>query len=380
MKLKATIGFIFVILMFGWHWYGAQRLFYSNDFETPESINDFVIYGEEFLDYSPPPLHVIRIESGQLVIETNYNRPNGPDTIPVLFGSALLMMNGNKVGEPDLFNPILDQNSGVVTWSINLSNQDGAFNNDFSFVLLCTEEDALNVNAKGYFFTGGGMVGNRMGIWRFDHALGEEVAVIDIPSGLGPLPNKGSFRITYNPDNNEWALYGETGQEYVNPSTVSTFLGSAVDSTHTNIEAPYFGVRGHSTGVNYFDNILITVEDSIPPTAISTNPENNAINVNTDSSISVTFSEKMNADSIVTSSFLVNDGIMNIDGSISYKDRVAVFSPTTELSSYTLYNVTVTTGVRDFAGNFIQNEYTFSFKTGDSFPWEIFYPVFIKNR
>ncbi len=59
------------------------------------------------------------------------------------------------------------------------------YNNAFCFVLLSTEEDAFNLNAKGYYFKGGGMVGNRMGLWRFDFGLGGgQDVLIDVVNGL----------------------------------------------------------------------------------------------------------------------------------------------------------------------------------------------------
>ena len=90
--------------------------------------------------------------------------------------------------------------------------------------------------------------------------------LIDITNGLGPLPNKGSFKITYNPATNEWVLFGKASSYYVDPESVDTFLGSAIDGTYTNWNTPYMGLGGKGTGVNYFDNVTVAI---VPETSLA---------------------------------------------------------------------------------------------------------------
>ena len=48
--------------------------------------------------------------------------------------------------------------------------------------------------SDGYYFSGGGYVGNRMTLSRYDFGIGGgQSELIDITSGLAPLPQKGSF-------------------------------------------------------------------------------------------------------------------------------------------------------------------------------------------
>ena len=340
MKKTATIIFIFALLISDTILAGTAQ-FYTNTFDGPEDLNT-IVGGES-----------ISVESGQLKAEITSES-----------GDVILVLNSNSF--TPAYHSIVSENDGVVTWSFNLSNEDGLFNNSFYFVLLSTEEDPFDIGAQGYYFGGGGVPGDRMGLWRFDFGLdGSQDVLVDIVNGLGTLPDKGSFKITYNPDTNEWTLFGEIAQEYVDPAAVNNFLGSAIDSTYTNITAPYIGMGGKTSGAVYFDNILMTVEDITSPTVTSSNPENDWTHVGIFPTITVTFSEFMNAATITSSSFFVNDGVLNIDGTISCDELVAEFVPTYVLESDTTYTVTVTTDATDMAGNSMQNDYKFSFKTVD---------------
>lgn len=235
---------------------------YQNTFDDSSSLNDFTVYGEKFDSYAPPPLHSVSINAGQLRIDTDYLRPNGPTSTPVLFGRAFLSVDTSTTFTPG-YNAALSRNNGLISWSFNLSNQDGTYNNFFSCVLASTKTDPYNNDqgfAQGYAFSGGGMVGNRMAIRRFDYGMGGGgEMLIDIGEGLGTLPNKGSFKITFDPATAEWSLYGEAGPEYADPTQVDSLLGTAIDNTYTDVETKYFGLLGKTTGTTYFDNVTVDV-------------------------------------------------------------------------------------------------------------------------
>ena len=221
---------------------------YINTFDTGDSLDDFTIH-RKF-----DPSENISTESGQLRIET------------VGRGKVSLSLDTNSF--EDTYNSTLSQNSGIVSWSFNISNENYDFNNSFSITLANTNQDPFDISGHGYFFNGGGMVGNRMGLWRFDYGIGGgQEALIDITDGLGVLPEKGSFKITYNPANDLWSLFAEIGPDYVDPEQVTNFLGSAVDGTYTSTNTPYLSLTSGTTGNSYFDNVTISV---IPePTTLS---------------------------------------------------------------------------------------------------------------
>jgi hypothetical protein len=235
---------------------------YQNTFDAPSNLDDFTIYGEEFISYDPPPLHSVSIDAGQLRIDTDYLRPNGPGTNPTLVGRAILSLDTSTSFNSG-YNTTLGQNNGLISWSFNISNQDGTFNNYFSCILASTKADSYDSEggySHGYAFSGGGYVGNRMLLKRFDYGMGGgSLTLIDITAGLGPLPVKGSFKITFDPATSEWSLFGETGAEYTDPTQVDRWLGSAIDDTYTTVETKYFGLLGKTTGSTYFDNVTVDV-------------------------------------------------------------------------------------------------------------------------
>ena len=262
-KTPVYHGFYMAILIGLTSWNPAEAAtVYQNTFDDPGSLTDFTVYGEEFVSYNPPPLHSASIDAGQLRIDTDFLKPNGPGTNPTLSGRAFLSVDTSATFTPG-YNATLSRNNGLISWSFNLSNRDGTYNNSFSCVLASTKADPFNSDqgfAQGYAFNGGGMVGNRMAIRRFDYGMGGGgEMLVDITDGLGPLPDKGSIRITFNPTSSEWSLYGETGTAYTDPSQVDNLLGTAIDDTYTDIETKYFGLLGKNTGTNYFDNVTVDV-------------------------------------------------------------------------------------------------------------------------
>jgi hypothetical protein len=102
--------------------------------------------------------------------------------------------------------------------------------------------------------------------------------------------------------------------------------------------------------------------DTTAPTANSNTPLNDATDVPVDATISVTFSEDMDASTIDTNSFTLDNGVT---GTISYDSNstAATFTPSADLNYNTTYTVTITTGVEDLSGNPLQADYTFSFTT-----------------
>jgi len=255
MKTKVLLSCIILLAIIGPK-LQAEIQVYSNTFDDITALNGFTIIGEEFVDYDPPSLHDVTVEAGQLTITTTYNLPNGPGNNPRLTGRAAVMMDTSSFGNG--YDTEISKSSDIISWSFNLSNQDGDYNNGFEFVIISTKQDPYDISAHGYSFQGGGMVGNRMMLRRFDCGLGGGSEImIDITDGLGPLPEKGSFKITYNPFNSEWALFGDIGVNYTNPEGVDSLLGKAIENTYTTVSAPYTGCNSRNTGVGYFDNLSV---------------------------------------------------------------------------------------------------------------------------
>jgi hypothetical protein len=110
-----------------------------------------------------------------------------------------------------------------------------------------------------------------------------------------------------------------------------------------------------------------TTADVTRPTVGSTSPANGSVGVLITSVVTVTFSEPMNPATINTSTITVKRGpAPDVDeGTVTYDaaTRTATFTPTFEFPYNSPYTVTVTTGVKDVAGNSLASNFTSTFQT-----------------
>jgi len=107
--------------------------------------------------------------------------------------------------------------------------------------------------------------------------------------------------------------------------------------------------------------------DYYGPRILNTSPESGATNTPTGASISVQFSETVQADSITTASFLVREldgSLANISGTISVGLNTAVFVPDSALAPLTTYLVTLLSSITDEHLNYMSTSYTWFFTTG----------------
>src|SRR6266542_3227026 len=109
--------------------------------------------------------------------------------------------------------------------------------------------------------------------------------------------------------------------------------------------------------------------DTTPPTVVSpTSPADGAISVPRNTTVSVTFSESMDASTITATTFTLKTtvGAIAVTGVVTYNPatRVATFTPSAALAALTQYTATITTGAKDLAGNALASNFTFSFTTG----------------
>jgi hypothetical protein len=100
------------------------------------------------------------------------------------------------------------------------------------------------------------------------------------------------------------------------------------------------------------------------PVVSATIPNNGAFGVPLNQIISVNFNEEMNPETIDLSSIIITAGDVVIPGAISYSGLTATFTPSSRLTTNTLYTGKVTTAVKDVAGNALQTDYIWTFTTG----------------
>ena len=96
------------------------------------------------------------------------------------------------------------------------------------------------------------------------------------------------------------------------------------------------------------------------PQVVSTFPANGATGVAVSAAIQATFSRDMDPSTITNTSFTVNNGVTGV---VAYSSRVATLTPSTVLSNSTLYTATVSTAVKDEAGEAVAQTHSWSFTT-----------------
>ena len=107
--------------------------------------------------------------------------------------------------------------------------------------------------------------------------------------------------------------------------------------------------------------------DTNQPSVIGTNPTNTAANVALNQTVNATFSAAMDPSTISTANFMVTGpGTTNVIGTVAYvaASQIAIFTPATNLLSGTTYTNTITTAVKDLAGNALATNFVWSFTTG----------------
>ncbi|HEY6073239.1 MAG TPA: Ig-like domain-containing protein [Anaerolineales bacterium] len=103
--------------------------------------------------------------------------------------------------------------------------------------------------------------------------------------------------------------------------------------------------------------------DTTPPGVSTIDPAANQSSVPTNSTVTVTFSEAVNPATVTASSFVVSAGANDVVGSIAVNGATAEFTPAAPLFDNTTYTVTVSTAVKDLAGNALPSAFSADFTT-----------------
>jgi hypothetical protein len=102
--------------------------------------------------------------------------------------------------------------------------------------------------------------------------------------------------------------------------------------------------------------------DTTAPTVALTAPADAATGVAINKTVAVTFSEAMDPLTITIANFTV----AGVTGTVTYNaiSNIATFTPLSNLAASTTYTATITTGVRDLAGNALAVNKVWTFTTG----------------
>jgi len=159
-----------------------------------------------------------------------------------------------------------------------------------------------------------------------------------------------------NPDNQYWTVLNSWG------TTTGRTTGLFRMKMNMNYGCVLHDTDGDFTN-NQFQIIGISY-GAVPPSVNTNNPADNAMDVATGTTITVTFSKAMNADTIKKTSFYLNNGIT---GSVNYNaaTNTATLTPSTGLATNTVYTATVTTDVTDATGIHMAAAKNWNFTTSD---------------
>lgn len=100
--------------------------------------------------------------------------------------------------------------------------------------------------------------------------------------------------------------------------------------------------------------------DNTAPTLVSTNPGNLTSGVPTNATITATFSELLDSSSVTNAAFSFDNGVT---GTILVNGAVVTLTPSPGLPRNTTVHGTLSTAIRDRAGNSLAGPVTFQFTT-----------------
>lgn len=99
------------------------------------------------------------------------------------------------------------------------------------------------------------------------------------------------------------------------------------------------------------------------PLVISTDPQDNAINVVLNKTVTASFNMQMDPLTINTSTFTLYQGANMVNGIVTYSGTTASFNPSGDLLAGLTYTATITTGAMNTSGTPLENDYVWSFST-----------------
>jgi len=100
------------------------------------------------------------------------------------------------------------------------------------------------------------------------------------------------------------------------------------------------------------------------PKVSATSPADNATGIARNNLVTVSFSTAMNPATVNASTFMIKQGATAVAGTVSYAGTTATFTPDIILSAGLVYSATITTGIKDLAGNALSSNTVWNFTTG----------------
>jgi len=106
------------------------------------------------------------------------------------------------------------------------------------------------------------------------------------------------------------------------------------------------------------------MQDVVAPQVSSITPMMGQQDVAVNTSISVAFSEPIDPSTVTQASFSLQEGGASVQGNVTVNSNVLVFEPNVALEYETLYLATLSSGIKDLAGNNLEADIEWHFSTG----------------
>ena len=145
--------------------------------------------------------------------------------------------------------------------------------------------------------------------------------------------------------------------------TTATFTPTSILDASSVYTATITTGAKSASGASLAANMVWSFTTVGLPEAGVTDPLNNAIGVSQSKVVAVTFSGAMDPLTITSSTFMLKQGTTAVAGAVAYSGTTATFAPTSALAANTVYTATVTTGVKNIAGDAIAANKVWSFTT-----------------
>ena len=274
--------------------------------------------------------------------------------------NAVLQLNDSSKTSP----AILYLTSEVIEkaiWEFDVQLGFAPSGSNYAKIYLAADHHDPSLIQNGYFIQVGGQSGSVDDISLYKINNGTSTKIIDGKDGTAATNPNLKIKTTRDPSGT-WELFTDTsatGNFYFNEGSV---LDTSLEkSSYFVIECIYTSTRSDKF---FFDNFLVSGEkytDTIPPKLISAIAQS-------DSSVLVTFSEKLNASSLNTGNFTIRENLESPNYSNFYlndSSKIELYFPIkfTNGASYTLEIQNIT----DKNSNILANQNsTFNYFVPDS--------------
>ena len=156
---------------------------------------------------------------------------------------------------------------------------------------------------------------------------------------------------------------------YAAVGTTATFAPAsdlALNTTFTaTLTTGVTDLAGNALASNFVWSFTTSATaDTTAPTVTSTDPASAATGVAINKKIAATFSEAMDALTVATATFTLQQGASPVSGTVTYAGTIATFTPASSLAPGTTFTATLTTGITDLADNALASNFVWSFTTG----------------